>query len=403
MIIVPRQLLGFAIVAVAAAVLGGCIVPELRSQVLRLTPATHSISLRASATHAECQITARSGAHLRHDCDYVLGGTTKRARVFLQDTAVIEPLVDPVILQVPNDASGFSGIYTDGPNNGILAVTEVVGELQADLTRKIVPEPGHKLVIVDLPSPRPPLDGRQYTFGLVYALQNATTIRVKALFAAKVSFGGQTFYPPLFPCATTFSTIPALTLQESATFALVDLTPIRSANACSGSFYTFSPILSEAVPVVEFYHAGFDHYFITWIPEEIAILDAGISIKGWARTGRTFKVFTTARQGASPVCRYYIPPTHGDSHFYGRGAAECDATGANLPHLVLEAREFMYVALPVNGECPANTEIIYRVFNNRPDANHRYMNDRELRDEMARQGWVVEGDGFDRVVMCAPI
>ena len=114
-------------------------------------------------------------------------------------------------------------------------------------------------------------------------------------------------------------------------------------------------------------------------------------------------MFTTARQGASPVCRFYIPPTHGDSHFYGRGAAECDATGANLPHLVLEAREFMYVALPVNGECPANTEIIYRAFNNRPDANHRYMNDRELRDEMARQGWVVEGDGFDRVVMCAPV
>jgi hypothetical protein len=402
MMIVPRRPLQWIALSTAALALGGCIVPELRSFVVRLTPDLHSISLRTSAMHRECEISARSGAHLRHDCDYLIGGRSKRARVFLQDNATLDPLVDPVILQVPQGATGFGGIFSDGPTNGTLRITEVAGTLDADLTRKIVPEAGHKLVIVDFPTPAPPLDGRNYTFGLVFALANASTIKIKALFAAKLTLDGKTYYPPLFPCATTFASIPAVTLRESSDFIAVDLTPVLAANACNGSFYTFAPIAPQTVTVVEYYNASLDHYFVTWLAGEIAILDAGTTIRGWTRTGYTFKAYATAQPGTSPVCRYYIPPGSGDSHFYGRGAEECDATGFNLPHLVLEAREFMYVTLPVNGVCPDGTTIVYRVFNLRADANHRYMIDRALRDEMEMAGWAVEGDGPDRVVMCAP-
>src|SRR6185369_13621689 len=76
-----------------------------------------------------------------------------------------------------------------------------------------------------------------------------------------------------------------------------------------------------AVPatVVEFYNANLDHYFITWVADEIAKLDAGIELKGWMRTGKTFKTYTTVQTGTSPVCRFYIPPASGDSHFFGRG------------------------------------------------------------------------------------
>jgi hypothetical protein len=45
---------------------------------------------------------------------------------------------------------------------------------------------------------------------------------------------------------------------------------------------------------------------------------------------------------------------------------------------------------------------VYRVFSNRPDANHRYMTDRVVRDQMVAKGWLAEGDGPDLVVMCAP-
>ncbi len=154
--------------------------------------------------------------------------------------------------------------------------------------------------------------------------------------------------------------------------------------------------------VVEFVNASLNHYFITWVPAEIAILDAGVVIRGWVRTGKTFQTYTTAQNGTSPVCRYYIPPALGDSHFFGRGTAECNATGQNNPSFVLEEANFMHMFLPTAGNCPASTTQVYRVFSNRLDANHRYMTDRAVRDQMVAMGWLAEGDGPDLVVMCAP-
>ena len=43
------------------------------------------------------------------------------------------------------------------------------------------------------------------------------------------------------------------------------------------------------------------------------------------------------------------------------------------------------------------------MFSNRPDANHRYLTDKATRDRMAATGWLVEGDGPDFTVMCAPL
>ena len=111
---------------------------------------------------------------------------------------------------------------------------------------------------------------------------------------------------------------------------------------------------------------------------------------------------TTARTGTSPVCRYYIPPDLGDSHFFGRGTAECAATGQKNPRFDLEDPAFMQMFLPAAGVCPANTVEVYRVFSNRFDANHRYMTDKAIRAQMTGKGWVAEGDGPDVVVMCAP-
>jgi streptogramin lyase len=177
--------------------------------------------------------------------------------------------------------------------------------------------------------------------------------------------------------------------------------------------------IGRATPVtmaVEFYNASLDHYFMTWMADETAKLDAGTEIKGWMRTGYSFMVHTTESAiqqpnipaGAQrlflsvPVCRYYIPPQLGDSHFFGRDVAECEATGRKFPGLMLEDEAFMQTFLPNAGICPDNTTPVYRVFSNRADANHRYMTDRAVRDQMVAKGWLAEGDGPDRVVMCAP-
>jgi hypothetical protein len=38
------------------------------------------------------------------------------------------------------------------------------------------------------------------------------------------------------------------------------------------------------------------------------------------------------------------------------------------------------------GTCPSGTQPVYRLFNNRPDANHRYTIDKAVRDQMVRRG-----------------
>lgn len=158
---------------------------------------------------------------------------------------------------------------------------------------------------------------------------------------------------------------------------------------------------ASTAEAVEYYHAGLDHYFITHLSAEMAALDAGDTIKGWMRTGQSFRVAAMASATTSPVCRFYIPPQLGNSHFYGRGVEECGETASKNPAFVQEDGQFFHLWLPAAGECPLGTVPVYRVFSNRADANHRYATRLETRDAMVAAGWVAEGDGPDRVVMCA--
>ena len=155
------------------------------------------------------------------------------------------------------------------------------------------------------------------------------------------------------------------------------------------------------VSVIEFYNQGLDHYFITYVADEIAKLDNG-TFKGWTRTGQSFKVYATTQAATSAVCRIYIPPGKGDGHFFGRDSKECDGTMIKNPTFVLESASFFFLYPPNLGNCAASQVPVYRVYTNRADANHRYTTDRATRDAMVAKGWIAEGDGADTVVMCAP-
>lgn len=163
-----------------------------------------------------------------------------------------------------------------------------------------------------------------------------------------------------------------------------------------------TPASASSVNVIEFYNPTLDHYFITWIAAEINKLDAGLTPSRWVRTGLSFKAYVTPQAGTATICRFYIPPADGNSHFFGRSAAECAAVQQQHPDFVLEDATYMHLYLPSAGACPAGTAPIYRLFNGRADANHRYTTDRGVRDQMVARGWIAEGDGPDRVVMCAP-
>lgn len=159
---------------------------------------------------------------------------------------------------------------------------------------------------------------------------------------------------------------------------------------------------ASAVPVIEYYWAARDHYFMTAIPAEIAALDGG-TFGGWVRTGQSFNAYAQPAGFASRVCRFYIPPAYGDSHFYSASPEECAAVQVKFPALIEESTSVFYIALPDlnTGVCPAGTVPVYRLWNTRADSNHRYTTSLTIRSQMIAKGYVPEGYGPNSVGMCA--
>ena len=160
---------------------------------------------------------------------------------------------------------------------------------------------------------------------------------------------------------------------------------------------------TPTVDVIEFYNAGMDHYFISSLQADISALDTG-HFPGWTRTGGVFEAYPQATPGASPVCRFYIPPAQGDSHFYSASPTECAEVIARFPSFIEESPNVMYMDLPdpTTGACPAADVPVYRMWDNRADTNHRYTTDPAVRAQMVAKGWIAEGYGPDQVIMCAP-
>jgi hypothetical protein len=168
-----------------------------------------------------------------------------------------------------------------------------------------------------------------------------------------------------------------------------------------------APRDAGAVSVIEYYNAALDHYFITPLGNEIDALDSG-RIAGWTRTGFVFDASAAPGDALSPVCRFYIPPQHGDSHFLSASPAECAAvlakmaTDPDFSGYIEETPAEFYIALPdaSTGACSAGTQPVYRLWNHRADSNHRYAADATVRDAMIARGYVPEGYGPIGVAMC---
>ena len=164
------------------------------------------------------------------------------------------------------------------------------------------------------------------------------------------------------------------------------------------------PVSPTPIRAIEYIDRARDHYFITASAPDIDALDAG-RIAGWQRTGLSFLVEGTAVAElgvVQPVCRFYIPPFEGDSHFFSAFPAECSQIGAKHPEYVRESDAAFYVALPdpSTGACGWLVPV-FRLWNQRLDSNHRYTTNLFIRDVMLQRGYVSEGYGADGVAFCA--
>ena len=213
---------------------------------------------------------------------------------------------------------------------------------------------------------------------------------------------------------------PPMTDYDSGTAAVRAFIMGASGNAPAGApvravaAVLAVPTAPESPPtsvnVVEFYHAGLDHYFITANGDEITKLDNGTFV-GWARTGASFRAYaigSSGRPGRRPVCREYGRPEEGlNSHFYSASPDECTASlqlgGYTVQMWGLEASEVFQMDLPdaVTGACPVGGIPVYRIWNQRVDSNHRYTTSIAIRDQMVGKGGIAEGYGPDAVALCA--
>jgi len=195
-------------------------------------------------------------------------------------------------------------------------------------------------------------------------------------------------------------------------------------------FWTPAAVAQSGGVVIEYYNAALDHYFITASAPDIDAIESG-RMAGWTRTGQTFEVAggpdiyygpdsraidQHPRILDEPVCRFYIPPAEGDSHFYSASTDECAIVKARFPEFMLESSAVFYAVLPdqATGACPnspagtvpANVPIlvpwrpVFRLWNQRADANHRFTIDPLIREQMIQKGYISEGYGPLGVAFC---
>ncbi len=146
--------------------------------------------------------------------------------------------------------------------------------------------------------------------------------------------------------------------------------------------------------VVEFQNDELAHFFYTADAEEAAMLDAGVIVPGWRRTGFAFKAWDRYDANGDASCRYFTSRSGVYSHFYSIWAPECAILAAD-PLWRFEAQAFR-ATLPSAEDCPAGRMRVTRVYNLMDGGapNHRFLTSASEIAHMADEDWLVEGSVF---------
>ena len=137
------------------------------------------------------------------------------------------------------------------------------------------------------------------------------------------------------------------------------------------------PQFGGEATAIDYHNDALGHYFMTADPAEAAMLDAGIVVPGWHRTGFAFKVRPAGAAAGLAACRFFGTPPHGpNSHFFTIDAVECAKVKAD-PMWTYEGIAFNAdppQASPQSPDCLPDRIPVIRLYNNGMggQANHRY-------------------------------
>ena len=175
----------------------------------------------------------------------------------IADYGLFGALIDPVVLQVPEDVTVIQGTYDregrsgHSRSGGRSCSTRLPGET-------VVAEPGHVFLILDLPADAAAdvpdgdaQDGPTFGFTLSFRVPNHDLWRSRRMFTAHVVEDGRDFYPPLLPCTTDFAQVPSFEIPMAFTGenigpAIVDLARELAPLACQDRVYQFATGPSHA-------------------------------------------------------------------------------------------------------------------------------------------------------------
>lgn len=178
-----------------------------------------------------------------YSCAYFPGSEEERiSRFEISDVELLLFLflLDPVVVQVPQEAQAFQGSYfhQGSGESGQLAITAGLDSIPADAEHTLTAEPGMQLVIIELPEGAPATGDFSFNFNFRVP-DTLTSLEVKPLFTARAQTADETYYLPLLPCVTDMASVPALSVPLPVG-GIVPL-PVNTVPACDNVTYQIGP------------------------------------------------------------------------------------------------------------------------------------------------------------------
>ena len=209
-----NKFLMLGILSILTLLLSGCFLRALAGNIaLGEEEATGHIG--ATSITADCTESILPEEEGLITCFYIIefdeGGFELETTVqLISDFGLFGVLIDPVILQIPEEAHGLVGTFHDGATFQLLEITEVDSfNVQPGVV--VTAEPGQKFVILEFPSGTM-YDGVEFNFDLFFQYPTVEPVSVKGMFAGRVEVDSETFYVPLAPCTTDFANAPEITI-----------------------------------------------------------------------------------------------------------------------------------------------------------------------------------------------
>lgn len=252
-----RKLILSLVLILLSASLSGCFLRSIFGNVIVTSDISEFVDHVVAATFSEATVAVCHDQGLEGiSCTYIIDGWQETSTFYLiTELGYQGILIDPLILQIPDNATNITATYDAGAGPQP-ALVHTPNTFPATPDALVYPEEGQKFVIVELPPEAAgalpggdPTNGTPIDFAFSFESTRPLTdppapLEIKALLTVKVTINGRPYYVPTLPCTTDFASIPAIQLPVSnqpvsLAAGIGDLLRASDSDACFHEPYFF--------------------------------------------------------------------------------------------------------------------------------------------------------------------